>query len=334
MTSTMGADFTDLRGKSVLITGGLGFLGSNLAHQCVAAGANVTVYDCLDPQSGGNGNNLCGVDDRVGVICQDIRNFKTFAAAVKGRDILFHCAAYTSHIGSMHEPADYVDVNCNGVIQVLEAVRQVNPDIKVVHVGTSTQVGSMKAPEIDENHPEFPKDIYSASKTAGEKFALIYGESHGLRVTVIRLSNTFGPRAHIRSSRFGFMNFFIGLGLQQKEITVYGDGLQNRSISFVDDSVRALLMASLSERVNGEVLFAVDDRQVTVIDVAHAIASRIGGSVRNVPWPEEKKAVEVGDVRISNRKVRDMLGWYPVCSLESGLEQTRDFYSSRLDYYL
>jgi UDP-glucose 4-epimerase len=167
------------------------------------------------------------------VIQEDARDSAAMGEAVQNQDVLFHCAAHTSHATSMKEPLIDVDVNCRGVITVLEATRRFNPRIKFVHVGTTTQIGRMRYSPIDENHPEFPVDIYSANKTASEKYVLIYGSAYDIPVTVVRLGNTFGPRANIKNPALGFVNYFVGLALQNKPVTVYGTGEQLRNVSYV-----------------------------------------------------------------------------------------------------
>src|SRR6185369_7130275 len=184
-----------LKDKRVLITGGLGFIGSNLAIRCLELGASVTIYDMLDPRSGGNMYNIAPVESDVRVVLNDIRNFEGVSACIRGHDLLFSCAAYTSHPNSMKEPMIDIDVNCKGVINLLEAVRRFNPECRVVHVGTSTQIGRMVTSPIDENHSEFPLDIYSANKSVSEKYVLIYGTAYGLDTSVVRLANVYGPRS-------------------------------------------------------------------------------------------------------------------------------------------
>jgi UDP-glucose 4-epimerase len=331
---TASTNTASLRGRHVLITGGLGFIGSNLATQCVADGARVTILDNLDAQSGGNPANIADVADDVAMLPYDIRNREQVDAAVRGQEYVFHCAGLTSHAGSMDDPFRNLEVNGGGVLNVLEAMRQHNRDAKIVHVGTSTQIGRMRHEPIDETHSEFPLDIYSANKVVAEKYVLIYGRAHGLRTSVVRLANTFGPRACIRTPAFGFMNFFVGLALQGKEITVYGDGHQQRNLAFVDDSVSALIGAALSEAANGHAFFATADRQVSVRAVADAIADGIGGSVRFVEWPADRVAIEIGDAVISNQKIRSTLGWAPVVPLATGIARTRDYFASRLGEYL
>ena len=318
----------------VLITGGLGFVGSNLAQEAVRRGARVVVYDSLDPRSGGNMRNLEGIADRVELIVNDIRSFEGLAAAVRGKELIFNCAAYTSHPQSMTDPLTDIEVNCQGTIHLLEAARRFNPDAKIVHVGTSTQVGRMIDAEVTELHPEFPVDIYSANKTASEKYVLIYGSAYGMRTTVVRLANNYGPRSNIRTPDFGFVNYFVGLALRNCDLTVYGDGAQLRNISFIQDSVEALWLAAHREEANGQVLFAVASGQLSVREIAEAIVRNVGGRLKFVEWPADRQAIEIGDAKISNRKIRDLLGWSPEVGLDDGLRRTKEYFAGRLADYL
>jgi UDP-glucose 4-epimerase len=323
-----------MKGMRVLVTGGLGFIGSNLAIRCMELGAEVTIYDCLDPKSGGNMYNIAPIESSARIILNDIRNFEGISACIRGHQLLFNCAAFTSHPNSMREPIVDIEVNCKGVINILEAVRRFNPDCRIVHVGTSTQIGRMVHSPVDENHPEFPVDIYSANKTAGEKYVLIYGNAYGMNTTVVRLANVYGPRSNIKSPDFGFMNYFIGLALQKKEISVFGEGKQLRTITFVDDVVEALATAGINDKSRGQVFFAVGDRQHNVAEIATAIASVIGGRVRFIEWPRDREVIEIGDAIIANRKIRETLGWSAIVDLETGLAKTRDYFSEKLATYL
>jgi len=324
-----------LRGQRILITGGLGFIGSNLAHTCLELGAEVTIYDCMDPSSGGNLFNIHDIRDYVQLCHYDILNMDRLSEHIFEKDIIFNCAASTSHSFSIREPWINLDVNSRAVINLLEAIRRFNREAKFIHLGTSTQLGKLHYQPADENHPEFPTDIYSANKTVAEKYVLIYANIHGLRATVIRISNTFGPRASIHSSDFTFNNYFIGLALQNKTITVFGDGAQKRNSIFVQDVVSALVLSSQTERTNNETLFAVGDEHFSVADIAKATVKYIGsGKVKLVEWPKDRKPLEIGDAIISNEKIKSLVNWKPAMDLKSGLLLTKEYYEPCLDRYL
>lgn len=330
----MPGSHASLKKKNVLITGGLGFIGSNLAHECRMRGADVTIYDCLDPRSGGNMENLNGIRNDVKIVINDVRNFEPICDAILKQDIVFHCAAYTSHPQSMKDPLMDIDVNCKGTINVLEAARRFNPDVKIVYVATSTQTGRMYQEMIDELHPEYPLDIYSANKSVAEKYILIYGKAYKMRTSVVRLANTYGPRSNIKSPDFGFMNYFIGLALQGKTISVFGDGAQMRNVNYIADTIDALLVVALNERSDNELYFAVSNEHLSVADIAEGISAHIGGEVRYVQWPADREVIEIGDVRISNQKILSELGWSPRHDLKSGLVHTKSYYESCLDKYM
>jgi UDP-glucose 4-epimerase len=324
-----------LRGQRILITGGLGFIGSNLAHRCLELGAEVTVYDCMDPSSGGNLYNVADIRDFIRLCHYDILNMDRLAEHIFEKDIIFNCAASTSHPFSLREPWMNLDVNSRAVINLLEAIRRFNREAKFIHLGTSTQLGKLHYQPADENHPEFPTDVYSANKTVSEKYVLIYAGIYDLRATVIRLSNTYGPRASIHNADFTFNNYFIGQALQNRTITVFGEGTQKRNSIYVDDAVSALILASQTEKTNRETLFAVSDEHFSVAEIARATVRHIGsGKVKQVPWPKERRSIEVGDAVISNGKIKSFIDWQPVTDLKAGLLKTKAYYGPRLDKYL
>jgi len=322
-------------GRKILITGGLGFIGSNLAHKCVELGAEVTIYDCLDPRSGGNLFNIRDIRDSVELCHQDIQDFSRVSEHVLNKDIIFNCAASTSHPFSMREPWIDLDVNSRGVINLLEAVRRFNKDARFIHLGTSTQLGPLQHEIADEMHPEFPTDIYSANKCVSEKYVLIYARAHQINAAVVRLSNVFGPRASIHSPEFTFNNYFIGLALQGKDITVFGKGSQMRNVIYVDDAVAAIILTSQAEKMAGETFFAVGDEHFSVAKIAEATVEHIGsGRTRFVEWPKDRKSAEIGDAIISNKKIKEFLQWKPRYNLKSGLIETKAYYENCLEEYL
>lgn len=325
-----------LSGQKILITGGLGFIGSNLAYTCVKLGAEVTIYDCLDPRSGGNLYNVHDIQDKVRLCFHDILNFDLISKHVIDKDIIFNCAASTSHPFSMKEPWIDLDVNSRGVINLLEGIRRFNRDVRFIHLGTSTQLGKLLYQPADEKHPEFPTDIYSANKSVSEKYVLIYSNAYDIQATVIRLSNVYGPRACINSAEFTFNNYFIGLALRGEDIEVFGDGRQKRNVIFVKDAVAALIKMSLLNNIKGETFFAVGDHHYSVAEIAQETVKCIGlGQVKFIKWPATRKRMEIGDAIISNSKIKSVCDWFPLYDLKNGLIQTQEYYKNcDLEKYL
>lgn len=323
-----------LNGKEVLITGGLGFIGSNLAFTCLALGAKVTIYDCLDPKSGGNMFNVHDIEKDINIELDDVRNFESLSKQVRGKDIIFNCAAYTSHTNAMKEPLIDIDVNCKGVINLLEAIRRFNSTTQLIHIGTTTQIGEMIYNPVDEVHPEFPVDIYSANKSVSEKYVLIYASAYNLKASVVRLANVYGPRSNIMSSDFGFINYFVGLALQNKDLTVFGKGEQIRSLVYVEDAVEALIMASQHDNEGGELFFACADEHLNILSITQQIVDVVGGKLVNTEWPTDRKVIEIGDAIISNKKIKEVLKWQPTTGFSEGLKRTKDYFIPHLDEYL
>jgi len=323
------------KAKEVLITGGLGFLGSNIAHKLVEKGAKVTVFDAALPEFGANPANIEEIKEKISVVKGDIRNKEAIRKAVEGKEIIFNCAAQISHTGSMKNPFLDIDINCKGQITLLEAVRLSAGNPKIVFSATSSQVGKMLYCPIDELHPEFPTDVYSANKSVGEKYHLIYNNVYGIPVVSLRLSNMYGPRALIKSAEVGVINYFIGLALQGKEITLFEPGTQNRQALFVEDAVNAMILAAENPAADGEIFFVCPSEKHKLVEIAEKIIIAAGsGSLALVPWPNERKGIEIGDVFISNKKISETLGWKTENSLEEGLRKTIDYFAKKKEAYL
>lgn len=320
--------------RRVLITGGLGFIGSNLARRLAALGSQVLLVDSLVPDYGGNRFNLAGIEDQVTVNIADVRDPYAMSALVPGYEVLFNLAGQVSHLDSMTDPFTDLEINARSQLFILEACRQHNPEIKIVYAGTRQSYGRPLYLPLDEEHRNRPTDINGVNKLAGEWYHLVYGQAHGLRTCSLRLTNTYGPRQLIKHSRQGFIAWFVRLAMEGREIQVYGDGQQRRDLTYVDDVVDAFLRAGASDAANGHVLNLGGQAPISLLELAHLIVELAGqGSVRLIPWPDARRRIDVGDVYSSYELIRRTLGWQPTTPLRAGLEQMIGFYREHGQHY-
>jgi len=323
------------RDRPVLITGGLGFIGSNLARQLVALGARVLIVDSLIPDYGGNLFNISGIEDRVRVNIVDIRQQSTMNDLVCGHDVIFNLAGQVSHIDSMQDPSTDLDINCRGQLCVLEACRRNNTSVKVVFAGTRQIYGRADTLPVTEDHLVRPTDVNGINKAAGEYYHLVYNNVFGIRACSLRLTNVYGPRQLIKHSRQGFAGWFIRLALENREIQIFGDGTQVRDFVYVDDAVDAFLRAGADDVSNGEVFNVGGREPITHGDLVELMIRLAGsGRFRCVAWPPDKKAIDIGDFYADSSKIRSTLGWQPVTPLAEGLRSTFEFYRAHLDQYV
>src|SRR6187397_333369 len=279
-----------------MITGGLGFIGSNLARQLVELNADVLLVDSLIPDYGGNLFNIDGIVDRVHVNIADIRQQSTMNFLVKDRDVIFNLAGQVSHIDSMRDPETDLDINCRAQLTLLEACRRHNPGTKVVYAGTRQVYGKPATLPVDETHLVRPTDINGINKAAGEYYHLVYNNVFGVRACSLRLTNIYGPRQLLKHNRQGFLAWFIRLAIEGREIQIYGDGRQIRDFVFVADAVDAFLRAGADEASNGQVFNVGGLEPMSHRDLVHLLIATAGtGSYRFTEWPAEKKAIDIGD---------------------------------------
>ena len=321
--------------QSVLITGGLGFIGSNLARRLADLGARVTVVDSLIPDYGGNRFNLAGYEGRVCVDIADVRDPYSMRALVQGQDVIFNLAGQVSHIDSMTDPLTDLEINARSQLSILEACRYENPAVKIVYAGTRQQYGKPRYLPLDEEHLQAPTDVNGVNKLAGEWYHIVYHTAYGLRTTSLRLTNTYGPRQLIKHNRQGFIGWFIRQAVAGQTIQLYGDGRQLRDLTFVDDVVEAFLLAGANDAANGRVYNLGGSAPISLYDLACTIVELAGrGDVRLVPWPEERKKIDIGDVYSSYARIESELGWRPAVPLRAGLERTLAYYCDNLDKYI
>jgi UDP-glucose 4-epimerase len=314
-------------GRRVLITGGLGFIGSSLAHELVGAGADVVLVDSLVPEYGGNLENIRGIEDLVHVNVSDVRDEHSLRRLVQGREFLFNLAGQTSHLDSMRDPFTDLEINSRAQLAILEACRHHNPAISTVFASTRQIYGSPVYLPVDEKHPIAPVDVNGINKTAGEWYHLLYGRVYGMRVAVLRLTNTYGPRMRVRDARQTFLGWWFRLILEGRELTIYGDGSQRRDFTYVDDATRAFLLAAVREEASGQV-YNLGSREVVALqELAELVVDVNGsGSLDLVPFPEDRKAIDIGDYYADFAKIERELGWSPAVGLREGIGQSLDFY--------
>jgi UDP-glucose 4-epimerase len=323
------------RGRRVLVTGGLGFIGSNLARQLVEVGADVVLVDAMLPDYGANRFNIEGIEPRVRVVADDLRDENAMARVVGDRELVFNLAGQVSHIDSMRDPYMDLDINCRAQLSILEACRKANPSVKVVFAGTRQVYGKPERLPVDERHPVRPTDVNGVDKAAGESFHLLYNNVFGIRACSLRLTNIYGPRQLIKHNRQGFIGWFIRLAIEDREIQVFGDGSQLRDFVYVDDSVDAFLRAGATSACDGGVFNVGGAEPISHRDLVELLIDVAGtGSVRYVPWPPEKKQIDIGSFYSDSTKFQQAAAWVPTVGLRDGLTRTVAFFREHMRRYV
>ncbi|MGB9736930.1 MAG: NAD-dependent epimerase [Chloroflexus aggregans] len=327
-------DLQTLSGARVLITGGLGFIGSNLAHRLVELGAQITLVDSLIPEYGGNLYNIAGIEDRVRVNIADVRDEYSMNYLVQGHDILFNLAGQTSHLDSMRNPYIDLDINCRAQLSILEACRKHNPRITVVYASTRQIYGKPDYLPVDERHLLHPVDVNGINKMAGEWYHILYNNVYGIRACALRLTNTYGPRMRVKDARQTFLGVWIRNVIEGKPIQVWGDGKQLRDFTYIDDCVDALLLAALHPAATGQIFNLGGLEVINLRDLA-ALTVEVagGGSFEIIPYPPDRKSIDIGDYYADDRRIRQMLGWQPRIDLRTGLARTIAFYREHHQHY-
>jgi UDP-glucose 4-epimerase len=323
------------RGRRVLITGGLGFIGSNLARRLVELGSEVVLVDSLIPQYGGNRANIRGIEDRLAVNVSDVRDAHSLPSLIRGRELVFNLAGQTSHVDSLHDPFTDLDINCRSQLSILETCRHENPEVKIVFASTRQLYGRPQYLPVDERHPLAPVDPNGVNKAAGEWYHLVYGEIYGLRCSVLRLTNTYGPRMRVKDDRQTFLGTWLRLVVEGQELLVFGDGTQRRDFTYVDDAVEAFLLAGASPEADGEVFNVGGEPPVSLRELAELLVEIAGGgSYRLVSFPEERRSIDIGDYFADDAKIRGRLGWEPRVGLREGLDRSLAYYREQgADYW-
>ena len=332
MTQTLSDQFS---GANVMITGGLGFIGSNLAHRLVESGAHVTLVDSLVPAYGGNLFNVHDISDRLTINIADVRDEHSMAYLVKDRDYLFNLAGQVSHIDSMEDPYTDLEINIRSQVSILEACRKNNRKVKIVYSSTRQLYGKPQYLPVDEKHLANPTDANGINKLCGELYHILYNNVHGIRSVSLRLTNTYGPRQLMKHSRQGFIGWFVRQIVEGSEIQIFGEGTQIRDFNYVDDVCDALLLAAAVPESDGKIYNLGGSEPISLENLVKLmIEINKGGRYRLIPFPTEKKNIDIGDFRGDYSKISSELGWSPKTSLRDGLSKTLSYYRSHLKQYL
>jgi len=328
-------DYSQLKNKRVLITGGLGFIGSSIAHKCVELGAQVTLLDgCLEPY-GWNPYNIHEIRDQVRFIKGDVRDRSVLESTVPDHDIIFHMAAQVGREISMEDPILDVEANCHGMIHLLEVCRNLSPCPKILYAGSRGQIGEPITLPVDESHPENPTDIYGINKMAAERYLMLYGKVYDMPVVSLRLNNVYGPRCQMHAGFYGILNWFMSNAMTEIPITVYGEGSQTRDYVYIDDVVEAFLRAAISPVANQEVFFVGSGVETIFLDMVKEIVRAVGkGEITYIPFPESREKIDIKRFVVSTAKIQNTLGWTAKTNLREGIEATARYYKDCLKHYL
>jgi len=328
--------FVEIKNKKVLITGGLGFIGSNLARRLVKRGAIVTLVDSLIPEYGGNLFNIEDIRDLVQVNISDVRDTHSMRYLVQGQDYLFNLAGQTSHLDSMQDPYTDLEINCRAQLSILETCRQFNTGIKIIFASTRQIYGKPDYLPVDERHLLRPVDVNGINKMAGEWYHILYNNVYGIRACSLRLTNTYGPRMRIKDARQTFLGIWIRNLLEGKPILVFGDGTQLRDFNFVDDVVDALILCALDERANGQIFNTGGLERISLHELADLLieVNNGQGHYEIVPFPDDRKAIDIGDYYSDYKLLKKSMGWSPKITLKEGLVLTLEYYKKNLQHYV
>jgi UDP-glucose 4-epimerase len=321
------------QGKKVLVTGGLGFIGSTLSYRLVDMGAKVTIVDSLIPEYGGNLFNIHGIEDKVKVNVSDVRDRSSMDYLVQGQDYIFNLAGTLSHTDSMKDPFTDLEINCVAQLSILESCRKNNSGVKILFAGTRGQYGKADYLPVDEKHLMHPTDVNGINNIAGEWYHILYNNVYGIQSCSLRLTNTFGPRHQMKHHRQGIINWFVRQIIDGAKVRIYGDGQQIRDTNYVDDVVEALLLAMASEKTNGEV-YNIGGFPINLKDIVEKMIAVHGkGEYELVPFPNESKQIEIGDYVADYSKFKNATGWTPENDVESGLKKTFEYYINNKEHY-
>ncbi|ARN73870.1 GDP-mannose 4,6-dehydratase [Oceanicoccus sagamiensis] len=321
------SNMIDFSNKRVLIIGGLGFIGSNLAKRLVELGSHVKIVDSMLSQYGGNLANIAGFEDSIEVNFSDIRDAHSLAYLVRDIDIIYSMAGQTSHIESMRDPYTDLEINCTSQLTILECCRKFNPEVEIIYASTRQLYGRPQYLPVDEKHPIAPVDVNGINKYAGEMYYQLYHQVYGMKCTSLRLTNTYGPRQHLKDDKQGFVGIFVRLALQGQPITIFGDGKQRRDFNYVDDVVEAFLVSTGNKNLWGNAYNLGHTDKHSLTEFVELLSKHADFESDQIPFPDDRKAIDIGDYYADFSLFQSITGWAPKTSLEEGLEKTIAYFS-------
>lgn len=327
-------DSSGFAGRRILILGGLGFIGSNLAIRLVELGADVTLVDSMLPKYGGNLENISPIIDKCRVNYSDVRDRHSLEYLVRDTEIIYNMAGQTSHVESMTDPFTDLEINCSSQLALLESCRAENPDVQIVFASTRQLYGRPQYVPVDEAHPTEPADVNGVHKLAAEKYYSVYSNVYGIPSVSLRLTNTYGPRQQLRGNKQGFLGIFVRLALQGEKISVFGDGLQLRDFNYVDDVVDACLLAADRPELHGGVFNLGSDENHSLNDVVAILQQHCDFPHELVPFPDDHQRIDIGDYYADSSLFRSLTGWSPAISLSDGLRNTIEYFRPRIHSYV
>lgn len=323
------------KNKNILITGGLGFLGSNLANRLIGFDAKITVVDNLNPLYGGNIFNVKEVSEKIKIIINDIRNIEIMMPLIEMADIVFHLAAQVSYIDSLSIPYEDLDLNAKATLNILECSRKLNPKVKILFTSSRMIYGKIEKALVTENSSTNPLSLYGIHKLTSEKYLLMYFKDFGIPSTILRITNPYGPRQQIKHNKYSLVGWFIRQAIEGKVIKIFGDGAQLRDYIFVDDIVNAMLKCAEAPNAAGEVINVGLGKSNRFCDMVSTVIKCVNnGRMEFIPWPDNYEKIETGDVKVDISKLKSMTSWRPLFSLEEGIKKTYDYYKKYSEHYI
>lgn len=323
------------RDKIILITGGLGFLGSNLAHKLVECEAKIIIIDNLNPLYGGNYFNINGIQNKIKIITDDVRKEKVLIPIIKQCDIIFHFAAQVSYIDSLSMPYEDLELNARATLQILEICRKYNSKVKIVFPSSRMVLGKIESSQISENSPTNPLSLYGIHKLTSEKYLIMYYKDFGIPFIIFRITNPYGPRQQIKHSKYSLVGWFIRQAMERKTIKIFGDGKQLRDYIFSDDIMEAICRCSTNEKATGEIINVASGKSTEFQEMVKEVVKIVkNGNYEFVSWPDNYEKIETGDVTANISKLQSLTHWKPKVTLSKGILKTYEYYKKYLMHYL